>query len=571
MSKELLSNLIVIVIFNILLFLSKFRSDGEKEIVDNEEEEELEVEEGKDGEVEEEGVKITPREFISEEAEEEEDEEGEHIDDSSDEDENEVNEYQYDDFMVENAEDEDDGEEETQTPRKKERRKKKRQRKLEKDDYLLMQENLGISVVDDDELVEHGKYKRLKKRKQNDEETFEDDDDDIREKKRPRKALSGSEEEDEEEEERLRRKSRNRGYSQASYIFGDPQEVKDYIDVFETDEYTKRDKYELLREQYEPAVIAENFFTSEDDKIRETDLPERLQARLVGEPPEKSELLNEVDWMLDNLPPKISQKLNVHDQNAFMNLKEQLYTILHFFRVDGYEIPYIDRYQRDLIPDFETEDLWTIFDIDEKWCHFKQRKENLEKMFEKDQYLEDSYMQMLRDSRSLDELNDLLQHFHLHHPEELESLSRHKNPSSNHLYKVCVSSGLKKEVAQITISADQLGDALEMNSVYLQDPPIDFSEFAMEFIHKQPNDAFPTIETVRRGYFSFFFFNLIFRFLFFNYCYFYSLEYSLEYFIFILLLYFMSIIILYLLNFYSLNIFKRYFIFNYFNKRNSHL
>lgn len=268
----------------------------------------------------------------------------------------------------------------------------------------------------------------------------------------------------------------------------------------------------MMKEQYEPSVIAENFFTTEDDKIREMDIPERLQYRLANQKtPSKNELLKEIDWMLDFFPPHINQKFNSYQISA-IHIRDQIYSLLHFFRVDKFEIPYIDRYKRkDHCPDVETSDLWNILDLDEKWCHFKLRKKSLKRIFINAHSTSDKeldYLAILNDCRSLDELNDLLQHFHLYHPElltESESSTKHRNPNSDQFtkYKLCVRAGLKRMVDEhrIVISAEQLGEALELNSFTIQDPIMDYTEFAMEFMKQQPSEQFSNINTVRKGLF----------------------------------------------------------------------
>lgn len=48
----------------------------------------------------------------------------------------------------------------------------------------------------------------------------------------------------------------------------------------------------LLEKQFEPSLLEEKFLTERDDRLRETDIPERLQVRVVfGSCPSASSLL----------------------------------------------------------------------------------------------------------------------------------------------------------------------------------------------------------------------------------------------------------------------------------------
>jgi transcription elongation factor SPT6 len=271
--------------------------------------------------------------LIEDEAEEE--NEGGGVGDSSDESEG-PDEYVVDnEFFVDDVEDERNEEEDADEKSEKERRrkKKKRMRALEADDFMLLEENTGISIIgDESKYQKHGGYSRLKKRKQKDD--LEDDiEENFRVNKKTRLATysqasdgENEEEEEEEEEEEDRRYYRNTTpsmMSNAHHIFGG-DEVLDYITPASTDELSyKLDKYEMIKEQYEPSVIAEHFFTTEDDKIREMDIPERLQYRLAAQnkAPSKKELLKEIDWMLDFFPPHIPNVTNSYSRtNLFTSL-----------------------------------------------------------------------------------------------------------------------------------------------------------------------------------------------------------------------------------------------------------
>lgn len=65
-------------------------------------------------------------------------------------------------------------------------------------------------------------------------------------------------------------------------------------DEEDDDDYGRRKPppQKLLEKQFEPSLLEEKFLTERDDRLRETDIPERLQVRVVfGSCPSASSLL----------------------------------------------------------------------------------------------------------------------------------------------------------------------------------------------------------------------------------------------------------------------------------------
>ncbi len=73
-----------------------------------------------------------------------------------------------------------------------------------------------------------------------------------------------------------------RALKEASAIFGDvPDFMQPDADEVAAGRGKQRDRMAVYREQYEPAVLEERYFTERDELVRTTDLPEREQLARV--------------------------------------------------------------------------------------------------------------------------------------------------------------------------------------------------------------------------------------------------------------------------------------------------
>lgn len=117
-------------------------------------------------------------------------------------------------------------------------------------------------------------------------------------------------------------------------------------------------------------------FTSQDDDIRARDLPERIQSKpfLLGTPA-ALELTQECIWMLVQFKKQNPERV-FEASEAF-----QLTTIrsfLTFLREDCLEIPFILHHRKDYChPVFEDNDLWTLSDLNDKWCKMQVKRSAL--------------------------------------------------------------------------------------------------------------------------------------------------------------------------------------------------
>ncbi|EGT52037.1 hypothetical protein CAEBREN_17429 [Caenorhabditis brenneri] len=162
----------------------------------------------------------------------------------------------------------------------------------------------------------------------------------------------------------------------------------------------KRDttKKTTLLESIEPSELERGFLSAADKKIMIEDAPERFQLRRTPvTEADEDEIDREARWIMEHA----FEKATVTDQSSvdaedklesMMNLDEYtakerrpavinaIKAVLHFIRVrsNSFEVPFIGFYRKESIDNLLTmNNLWTVYDFDEKWCHLQGKKNKL--------------------------------------------------------------------------------------------------------------------------------------------------------------------------------------------------
>ena len=210
-----------------------------------------------------------------------------------------------------------------------------------------------------------------------------------------------------------------------------------------------------IEDIFEPQELERNLLTELDQQIRIEDKPERFMLRTIPVTPEpdEAELEREAEWIysqafLNN--PSIStsdEQFVSKPPSAIPKVKD----VLNLIRNEFLEVPFIAFYRKELImPELAKEDLWKIYEMDEKYCQLKTRKENLVKLLERMQKyqfdklaalsnedeqalftermrtLDESDIERVKRTQSIDEFLDCYQHFHLHYGGELTAMKKHE-------------------------------------------------------------------------------------------------------------------------------------------------
>jgi transcription elongation factor SPT6 len=125
-----------------------------------------------------------------------------------------------------------------------------------------------------------------------------------------------------------------------------------------------------IEDIFEPLELEKNLMTEYDQQIRIEDKPERFMMRTVPvtAEPDENELEREADWIynhafLTNSFVSNRELFTLKDARCIPKIKD----VLNFIRNEFFEVPFIATYRKEYIqPDLSIEDLWKIYDWDEK-------------------------------------------------------------------------------------------------------------------------------------------------------------------------------------------------------------
>ena len=74
----------------------------------------------------------------------------------------------------------------------------------------------------------------------------------------------------------------------------------------------------------------------------------------------------------------------------------KIYDVLNFMRNEWHEVPFIASYRKEfVVPELSVDDLWRIYEQDERYCQLKARKDNLLKLYERMQRFQAEQMSLL--------------------------------------------------------------------------------------------------------------------------------------------------------------------------------
>ena len=445
-----------------------------------------------------------------EEEEEELDEEGQPIRRSTNIDMNDSSEEEDDDdeeaereiregFIVDEDEDDEDAKQ-----RKRERREERRKRRREEaEDDILDDEDLdliGETHPDrEGQQTQKTKYKRLKRGHREErtaseargvEDIFSDDEEGGDGAARGRGAFGGAFgdemddfiEEDEfpdEEGERMREDLEIRQPSKGGFTdiqnlkesglneadledmrnaFGDGNEFEWALDVEKDLQAAEEgpDRDLELKDVFEPSQLVEKMLTDDDNNIRSTDVPERLQiARKpykdlseLSEEQQTERMTEESKWISNTMFPQTQLPSSLREP-----FEQAVSKVLHFMNVEDYEPAFIFQNRKDYLihseqvplppdpsdpnaPAYEIKaqkllsqtNLWELMDYDLKYRAFAEKRDGIRKSVEmlKEMFpdFNDSiFDDLMPDAVEIEDLQDLQDYLNFQYSQQLKDLS----------------------------------------------------------------------------------------------------------------------------------------------------
>uniref|UniRef100_A0A671QEK1 Transcription elongation factor SPT6 n=1 Tax=Sinocyclocheilus anshuiensis TaxID=1608454 RepID=A0A671QEK1_9TELE len=316
-------------------------------------------------------------------------------------------------------------------------------------------------------------------------------------------------------------------------------------------------------EIYEPSELESSHMTDQDNEIRSTDMPERFQLRAIPvKPAEDDELEEEAEWIYRNAfsTPTISMQESTDylDRGTATNFSRKgpstiakIKEALNFMRNQHFEVPFIAFYRKEYVePELNINDLWKVWQWDEKWTQLKTRKQNLTRLFQRmqsyqfeqisadpDKPLADSTrpldttdMERLKDVQSLDELGDVYNHFLLYYGRDIPKMQNAakgnkkklkkikevseedgtaeeeeqkgpdlKQASRRDMYSICQSTGLDGLAKKFGLTPEQFGENLRdsYQRHETEQFPAEPLELAKDYVCSQFNTPEAVLEGAR--------------------------------------------------------------------------
>lgn len=247
-------------------------------------------------------------------------------------------------------------------------------------------------------------------------------------------------------------------------------------------------------EIYEPSELESSHMTDQDNEIRSTDMPERFQLRSIPvKPAEDDELEEEAEWIyrhaFSTLTISLQESTDYLDRGTTTNFSRKgpstiakIKEALNFMRNQHFEVPFIAFYRKEYVePELNINDLWKVWQWDEKWTQLKTRKANLTRLFQRMQAyqfeqisadpdkpladgiraLDTSDMERLKDVQSLEELGDVYNHFLLYYGRDIPKMQNAAKAANTK----------KKKLKKIKEINEEDGEEVELEVEEEEDEP----------------------------------------------------------------------------------------------------
>ncbi|KAM3183126.1 hypothetical protein ACTXT7_010963 [Hymenolepis weldensis] len=195
--------------------------------------------------------------------------------------------------------------------------------------------------------------------------------------------------------------------------------------------------HDALYDIFDPSDLERKFYRPEDERIRRLDVPERMQLRKfpVRRIDPKSETYSEdlleieaeAEWIFNNA-------FKIHEGKFTSSATDSIFEVLKIMKTSLSEVPFIAFYRKEHFAKlFNINDLWLIYEFDEKWEELqKDRKFLINTLSKMHKYLEakskdaeseikpgcDGLIRLIalaKSASSMDEIQDVRMNYLLHY------------------------------------------------------------------------------------------------------------------------------------------------------------
>ncbi|CAG8566784.1 20142_t:CDS:10, partial [Dentiscutata erythropus] len=239
--------------------------------------------------------------------------------------------------------------------------------------------------------------------------------------------------------------------------------------------------------------------TSDDIRIKNTDLPERMLLRSEIDQGRKL-----TDAEIEEATKMISEDLAYFNEqrptNQFMVAVKR---VLKCLGQEFFEVPYIYTYRRDYIAEFDDDfskppreiltraDLWHIYDLEYKYRLFIKKREEIKETIKKYRIDDDHVDNFLSDASTIEALTDLYSYIHHQYSQQIvAALTSRRHVKKASFYEECLSRNLDKLVNKFGVRVKEFGKSLNLGKKIhyphesMQDPYVAAQEFASVYTRK---------------------------------------------------------------------------------------
>ncbi|EEB09464.1 transcription elongation factor Spt6 [Schizosaccharomyces japonicus yFS275] len=311
-------------------------------------------------------------------------------------------------------------------------------------------------------------------------------------------------------------------YLQVYEVFGDGT---DYAFALEDEDVEEETQEQVsLKTIFEPSELKDKLLTEEDEIIRITDEPERMQLYFKCDRNATDDDLNtQAHWIFKQM---VQSRLDISEElrPAYVNC---ILRVLHFFIKDSYEVPFVWHHRRDylvyhdrekgtIVPMLNQNDLWRIFFSCSTYYFLIHKKKELEKLCNAIGIQDEFFSSALDDivdspffdiTDSFEFANDLTEYLHFFYSEQIRdhfSLMgnglRRPHVSKYAFYEKTRKSSLYNLVKAFGITATHYGlNLIQEEKLYpVEDPAVPPRVLAEQYVTEELKDVDHVLSRARR-------------------------------------------------------------------------